>query len=231
MGVPEIKMFGAPKADSPSFLEDFSLDAFPPLDMPSVSSANAAPKPERESKPGMPPASGPQSAGANEKKPDTKPTVPVFRRPGGDKSSVASSRAGNAAAAAPVQQAPAKSAPIPAPAKAAPAQASQPPQPVRAPAAGASAVAGAPTGALAPPANAQGEQNHGSDDLTQSLLFHVDNDDSSVMATKLHLAIAYQDIGEKDGARLLLEEVVRGGSPDQSEKARLMLAILARSDE
>lgn len=69
------------------------------------------------------------------------------------------------------------------------------------------------------------------DELMRRLELHVDDGDSSVMATKLQLAIAYQDIGEKDGARLLLEEVVKGGTPDQSEKARMMLAILERGDE
>ena len=33
------------------------------------------------------------------------------------------------------------------------------------------------------------------------------------METKLDLAIAYQEIGDKEGARELLEEVIRGGNP------------------
>ncbi len=47
------------------------------------------------------------------------------------------------------------------------------------------------------------------------------------MATKLDLAVAYQEIGDKEGARELLEEVVRGGSNDQVQKAQEMLAQLA----
>jgi pilus assembly protein FimV len=47
------------------------------------------------------------------------------------------------------------------------------------------------------------------------------------MATKLDLAIAYQDIGDKEGARELLEEVVKGGDPDQSEKAKNLLGKLS----
>ncbi|WMW79123.1 FimV/HubP family polar landmark protein [Undibacterium cyanobacteriorum] len=43
------------------------------------------------------------------------------------------------------------------------------------------------------------------------------------MATKLDLAVAYQEIGDKEGARELLEEVLRGGSKDQVERARVML--------
>jgi pilus assembly protein FimV len=43
------------------------------------------------------------------------------------------------------------------------------------------------------------------------------------MATKLDLASAYEEIGDKDGARELLEEVVRGGDTEQKGKARAML--------
>ena len=46
-------------------------------------------------------------------------------------------------------------------------------------------------------------------------------------ATKLDLAIAYQEIGDKEGARELLDEVLKGGNPEQSEKARALLTELA----
>jgi pilus assembly protein FimV len=46
------------------------------------------------------------------------------------------------------------------------------------------------------------------------------------MATKLDLAVAYHEIGDKEGARELLDEVVKGGTPDQIQKARTMLAEL-----
>ena len=49
---------------------------------------------------------------------------------------------------------------------------------------------------------------------------------SAEMATKLDLAVAYQEIGDKDGARELLDEVVKGGTGEQSEKARSILARL-----
>ena len=39
------------------------------------------------------------------------------------------------------------------------------------------------------------------------------------MTTKLDLAVAYRDIGDMDGARELLDEVIRGGTADQAEKA------------
>ncbi len=46
------------------------------------------------------------------------------------------------------------------------------------------------------------------------------------MDTKLDLAIAYQEIGDKEGARELLDEVVRGGSDEQVAKANAMRAQL-----
>lgn len=49
----------------------------------------------------------------------------------------------------------------------------------------------------------------------------------SPMAIKLHLAIAYQDIGDKEGAQMLLEEVIEGGTDEQAAQAREMLAALA----
>ncbi len=47
------------------------------------------------------------------------------------------------------------------------------------------------------------------------------------METKLDLAIAYQEIGDKEGARELLEEVIRGGNPEQTARANAMRAALA----
>jgi pilus assembly protein FimV len=47
------------------------------------------------------------------------------------------------------------------------------------------------------------------------------------MATKLDLAIAYQEIGDKEGARELLDEVVKGGTAEQTEKARSILKKFA----
>ncbi len=42
------------------------------------------------------------------------------------------------------------------------------------------------------------------------------------MDTKLDLAVAYQEIGDKEGARELLDEVLRGGSDEQVAKATTM---------
>lgn len=47
------------------------------------------------------------------------------------------------------------------------------------------------------------------------------------MATKLDLAIAYQEIGDKEGARELLEEVVKGGSSEQVARAGELLDKLS----
>ncbi len=44
------------------------------------------------------------------------------------------------------------------------------------------------------------------------------------MATKLDLAGAYEEIGDKEGARELLEEVIAGGDSAQQEQARALLA-------
>jgi pilus assembly protein FimV len=46
------------------------------------------------------------------------------------------------------------------------------------------------------------------------------------METKLDLAIAYQEIGDKEGARELLDEVIRGGNPEQAARANSMRAAL-----
>jgi pilus assembly protein FimV len=47
------------------------------------------------------------------------------------------------------------------------------------------------------------------------------------METKLDLAIAYQEIGDKEGARELLDEVIKGGSGEQVGKAKEMRIKLA----
>lgn len=47
------------------------------------------------------------------------------------------------------------------------------------------------------------------------------------MATKLDLALAYQEIGDKEGARELLDEVIKGGTADQIDKAKAMLQKLS----
>jgi pilus assembly protein FimV len=43
------------------------------------------------------------------------------------------------------------------------------------------------------------------------------------MATKLDLASAYEEIGDKEGARELLQEVLKGGDASQQQRARAML--------
>ncbi|MDB5765879.1 MAG: hypothetical protein JWQ61_693 [Collimonas fungivorans] len=46
------------------------------------------------------------------------------------------------------------------------------------------------------------------------------------MATKLDLAVAYKEIGDKEGARELLEEVLKGGSAEQVDAAKSLLTKL-----
>lgn len=50
--------------------------------------------------------------------------------------------------------------------------------------------------------------------------------DTTEMATKLDLAIAYQEIGDNEGARELLEEVVEGGTLEQIIQARTLMQKL-----
>ncbi|AZP14338.1 LysM peptidoglycan-binding domain-containing protein [Undibacterium parvum] len=69
----------------------------------------------------------------------------------------------------------------------------------------------------------------GSDDLKLDIPVSTNDDVSSYnaeMATKLDLAVAYQEIGDKEGARELLDEVLKGGTSDQIEKAKAMLSQL-----
>jgi pilus assembly protein FimV len=67
------------------------------------------------------------------------------------------------------------------------------------------------------------------DQFESNLITETEDDSSpeSEMATKLDLAIAYQEIGDRDGARELLDEVIKGGNSEQSEKAKSLLEALA----
>lgn len=49
----------------------------------------------------------------------------------------------------------------------------------------------------------------------------------SPITIKLKLAIAYQDIGDSEGAVLLLEEVIQEGSDEEAEQARMMLSLMS----
>lgn len=51
-------------------------------------------------------------------------------------------------------------------------------------------------------------------------------DASQEVDTKLDLARAYEEMGDKEGARELIEEVIREGSPEQVAKANALLAQL-----
>lgn len=53
-----------------------------------------------------------------------------------------------------------------------------------------------------------------------------DYSSNTEMATKLDLAVAYQEIGDKEGARELLDEVAKGGTSEQVEKAHSLLLKL-----
>ncbi len=55
-----------------------------------------------------------------------------------------------------------------------------------------------------------------------------ENDHFADMTRKINLAVAYQEIGEHVGARVLLEEVIQGGTPIQADKAKAMLKKLLK---
>lgn len=65
------------------------------------------------------------------------------------------------------------------------------------------------------------------DSMNTQMLTDDPDANSAEMATKLDLAIAYQEIGDKEGARELLDEVLKGGTPEQSERAKALLLELA----
>jgi pilus assembly protein FimV len=57
---------------------------------------------------------------------------------------------------------------------------------------------------------------------------HEGSANAAEFATKLDLALAYEEIGDKEGARELLNEVAKGGHPELSEKARGLLKKLTQ---
>jgi pilus assembly protein FimV len=64
--------------------------------------------------------------------------------------------------------------------------------------------------------------DHDDEDITEGLL-----QDSDEIGTKLDLARAYMDMGDTDGARGILEEVIEEGSDDQKNEAENLIAQLA----
>ncbi len=65
-----------------------------------------------------------------------------------------------------------------------------------------------------------------SNDLADSGLDDEFLTDEDALGTKLDLARAYADMGDPDGARGMLEEVLSAGDPAQKDKARKLLAEL-----
>ena len=64
-------------------------------------------------------------------------------------------------------------------------------------------------------------------DITEETEDNSPNAFISPIIIKLKLAIAYQDIGDSEGAILLLEEVINEGSEEEAEQARMMLALMS----
>ena len=82
---------------------------------------------------------------------------------------------------------------------------------------------------LNPAGTAAGSMHHGEieHDANDTLVLeHESLSEAPEMATKLDLALAYEEIGDKEGARELLDEVIQGGSSEQILKAKAMLSKL-----
>ncbi|MFT5590078.1 MAG: pilus assembly protein FimV [Bradyrhizobium sp.] len=74
-------------------------------------------------------------------------------------------------------------------------------------------------------ASHSGADLHEAEPAVASVSEHEDNLlNEPEMATKLDLAIAYEEIGDKEGARELLDEVIQGGSNEQVRQASAMLS-------
>jgi pilus assembly protein FimV len=75
---------------------------------------------------------------------------------------------------------------------------------------------------------AEGPAGHAGEEMAMAPGGQADLSSSHMeMETKLDLAIAYQEIGDKEGARELLDEVIKGGSHEQISKASDMRSKLA----
>lgn len=71
-----------------------------------------------------------------------------------------------------------------------------------------------------------GERAQVSDNFDADMVFTDTESHWQEVATKLDLAKAYMDMGDKDGAREILQEVVEEGEPEQKSDAKKLLAAL-----
>jgi pilus assembly protein FimV len=55
-------------------------------------------------------------------------------------------------------------------------------------------------------------------------------DDDDIIETRLKLAVAFIEVGDEDGARELLQEVLEEGDEEQQTSARLLLEELDNPD-
>ena len=72
-----------------------------------------------------------------------------------------------------------------------------------------------------------GDQSVAKEDFDADMVFTDTESHWQEVATKLDLAKAYMDMGDKDGAREILQEVVEEGEPEQKSDAKKLLAALA----
>lgn len=79
-------------------------------------------------------------------------------------------------------------------------------------------------GAKSSPASAAGDEGGIGEDMNAELDFLADTDE---VATKLDLARAYIDMGDKDGAKDILDEVLSEGNAEQKGEAKVLLGKLS----
>ena len=80
--------------------------------------------------------------------------------------------------------------------------------------------------AAAPQPDAAVEATDISTEIPRTATAELSEEALQEVATKLELARAYDEMGDKDGARELIEEVLREGSPDQQAAGRRLLERL-----
>jgi len=71
------------------------------------------------------------------------------------------------------------------------------------------------------------EDNEASDDEEEFDFFDASGDE---VATKLDLARAYMDMGDEEGARVILEDVLTSGNETQVSEAQSMIDRMSPSE-
>jgi pilus assembly protein FimV len=83
----------------------------------------------------------------------------------------------------------------------------------------------------APQSDPSEEQNENGAFATEELQGDDDSGQEDVFTTRLKLAEAYIEMGDEDGARDMLQEVIADGSAEQQDVARRIVARLDGGDD